>query len=106
MCVVESEELILEVAGRVSELAAGNDRVLLTERGTSFGYHNLVVDMRGIETMKRFGCPVVFDATHSVQLPGAASALSDAHSMIPLSELRGVLEGVLVIAQAVRAAGG
>ena len=121
--------------------AAGNDRVLLTERGTSFGYHNLVVDMRSIKTMKSFGCPVVFDATHSVQLPGAASgvsggepefvpvlaraacaagcdalflethpspqsALSDAHSMIPLSELRPILEGVLAVARAVRAAGG
>lgn len=55
---------------------AGNDRVLLTERGTSFGYHNLVVDMRSIEIMKRTGFPVIFDVTHSVQLPGAASGTS------------------------------
>ncbi|MBI2118060.1 MAG: 3-deoxy-8-phosphooctulonate synthase [Elusimicrobia bacterium] len=48
----------------------GNHKILLTERGTSFGYNNLVVDMRGLEIMKRFGYPVVFDATHSVQLPG------------------------------------
>ncbi len=106
--------------------AVGNGRVLLTERGVSFGYHNLVVDMRGIEIMRGFGYPVVFDATHSVQLPAAASgasggqpqfvpvlaraacaagcdalfiethpapgsALSDAHSMIPLSQLSGLL---------------
>ena len=49
---------------------SGNDKVMLTERGTSFGYHNLVVDMRGLATMRGFGVPVVFDATHSVQLPG------------------------------------
>jgi len=48
----------------------GNHKILLTERGTSFGYNNLVVDMRGLEIMKRSGYPVVFDATHSVQLPG------------------------------------
>ena len=51
--------------------AAGNSSILLTERGTTFGYHNLVVDMRGLLQMRAFGCPVVFDATHSVQLPGA-----------------------------------
>ncbi len=50
--------------------SAGNDAVLLTERGTSFGYHNLVVDMRGLSDMRALGFPVVFDATHSVQLPG------------------------------------
>ncbi|HEX5400583.1 MAG TPA: 3-deoxy-8-phosphooctulonate synthase [Verrucomicrobiae bacterium] len=50
--------------------AAGADKILLTERGTSFGYNNLVADMRSIPIMKSLGCPVVFDATHSVQLPG------------------------------------
>ena len=50
---------------------AGNDKILLTDRGTSFGYNNLVVDFRGIPIMQNFGYPVVFDATHSVQLPGA-----------------------------------
>ena len=50
--------------------SAGNAAVLLTERGTSFGYHNLVVDMRGLADMRGLGFPVVFDATHSVQLPG------------------------------------
>ncbi|MGE5245037.1 MAG: 3-deoxy-8-phosphooctulonate synthase [Betaproteobacteria bacterium] len=49
---------------------AGNDRVIVTERGTSFGYHNLVVDMRAFPIMRAFGVPVVFDVTHSLQLPG------------------------------------
>ncbi len=52
--------------------STGNHRIILTERGSSFGYHNLVVDMRGLQIMADTGYPVVFDATHSVQLPGAA----------------------------------
>jgi len=50
--------------------STGNANIILTERGSSFGYHNLVVDFRGIPQMKQLGYPVVFDATHSVQLPG------------------------------------
>ena len=50
--------------------SAGGKKFLLTERGTTFGYHNLVADMRSIPIMRRFGFPVIFDATHSVQLPG------------------------------------
>lgn len=50
--------------------STGNTNILLTERGTTFGYNNLVVDMRGLEIMREFGWPVVFDATHSVQTPG------------------------------------
>jgi 2-dehydro-3-deoxyphosphooctonate aldolase (KDO 8-P synthase) len=50
--------------------STGNNNVLLTERGTSFGYHDLVVDMRGLEIMRELGWPVIFDATHSVQTPG------------------------------------
>jgi 2-dehydro-3-deoxyphosphooctonate aldolase (KDO 8-P synthase) len=50
----------------------GNESILLTERGTTFGYNNLVVDMRGLADMRELGYPVVFDATHSVQLPGGA----------------------------------
>jgi 2-dehydro-3-deoxyphosphooctonate aldolase (KDO 8-P synthase) len=56
--------------------STGNCKILLTERGTSFGYHNLVVDMRGLQIMRDLGWPVVFDATHSVQLPGAAGSAS------------------------------
>jgi 2-dehydro-3-deoxyphosphooctonate aldolase (KDO 8-P synthase) len=48
----------------------GGTRLILTERGTTFGYHNLVADLRSIPIMQRTGCPVLFDATHSVQLPG------------------------------------
>jgi len=56
--------------------STGNSQVLLTERGSSFGYNNLVVDMRGLKIMRDAGWPVVFDATHSVQLPGAAGGAS------------------------------
>ncbi len=51
---------------------SGSERVLVTERGTSFGYHGLVVDFTGLVTMRRFGAPVIFDATHSVQRPSGA----------------------------------
>jgi 2-dehydro-3-deoxyphosphooctonate aldolase (KDO 8-P synthase) len=54
----------------------GNRQVLLTERGSSFGYNNLVVDMRGLQIMRESGWPVIFDATHSVQLPGGAGSAS------------------------------
>ena len=50
--------------------AAGGDKILVTERGTTFGYNNLVADMRSIPILSKFGFPVIFDATHSVQLPG------------------------------------
>ena len=56
--------------------STGNERIVLTERGSSFGYQNLVVDMRGLVQMRETGYPVVFDATHSVQLPGAAGTAS------------------------------
>lgn len=56
--------------------STGNQRILLTERGSSFGYNNLVVDMRGLCIMAETGYPVIFDATHSVQLPGAAGTVS------------------------------
>jgi 2-dehydro-3-deoxyphosphooctonate aldolase (KDO 8-P synthase) len=56
--------------------STGNDKILLTERGCSFGYNNLVVDMRSLVIMRGMGYPVIFDATHSVQLPGAAGPVS------------------------------
>ncbi len=56
--------------------AAGNERLMITERGASFGYNNLVVDMRALPIMRSFGYPVIFDATHSVQLPGGAGGAS------------------------------
>jgi 2-dehydro-3-deoxyphosphooctonate aldolase (KDO 8-P synthase) len=57
-----------QVIGKAKE--AGGRKLLVTERGTTFGYNNLVADMRSIPILGRFGCPVIFDATHSVQLPG------------------------------------
>lgn len=66
----------------------GNDKILLTERGTTFGYHNLVVDMRGLVMMNQIGYPVVFDATHSVQLPGGDVSESGGQPefILPLSK--------------------
>ncbi|MGB2131777.1 MAG: 3-deoxy-8-phosphooctulonate synthase [Marinobacterium sp.] len=56
---------------------AGNDNLILCERGTSFGYNNLVVDMLGFNTMKEFGYPVMFDATHALQMPGGRADSAD-----------------------------
>jgi 2-dehydro-3-deoxyphosphooctonate aldolase (KDO 8-P synthase) len=121
------------VVAKVEE--SGNRRILLTERGTTFGYNNLVVDMRALPIMRRLGYPVVFDATHSVQLPGgggtkssgqrefveplacAAAAAgcdgffmevhpdpdhapSDGPNMVPLHDLKKLLERLLRICQA------
>jgi 2-dehydro-3-deoxyphosphooctonate aldolase (KDO 8-P synthase) len=60
--------------------AAGSHKIMITERGTSFGYNNLVVDMRAFPMMREFGYPVVFDVTHSVQLPGGLGDASDGQS--------------------------
>lgn len=66
-----------DVANVVDKIAsAGNRQILLTERGAMFGYNNLVVDFRAIAIMQQTGCPVIFDATHSVQLPGGAGKSS------------------------------
>lgn len=66
-----------DIAHAAEKVAStGNRQIVLTERGTTFGYQNLVVDMRGLKIMRDLGYPVVFDATHSVQLPGASGAAS------------------------------
>jgi 2-dehydro-3-deoxyphosphooctonate aldolase (KDO 8-P synthase) len=67
--------------------ATGNRKIMLTERGTTFGYHNLVVDFRALPIMADSGWPVIFDATHSVQLPGAQSGVSggDRRFLLPLA---------------------
>ena len=118
--------------------STGNDRILLTERGTSFGYCDLVVDFRGLAQMRQLGYPVVFDATHSVQQPGALDgrsggqrqyvpalaraavavgvdalfmeihedpdrAVSDGPNMVPMGDLRRVLESTLALHDAARA---
>jgi 2-dehydro-3-deoxyphosphooctonate aldolase (KDO 8-P synthase) len=74
---------------------AGNARVIVTERGTSFGYHNLVVDMRAFPIMREFGAPVVFDVTHSLQLPGGGDGVTSglAQYITPLASA-GVATGV------------
>jgi 2-dehydro-3-deoxyphosphooctonate aldolase (KDO 8-P synthase) len=75
--------------------AAGNDRVLVTERGVSFGYHNLVVDMRTFPQLHALGVPVVFDVTHSLQLPGGGDGVTagQAEFIEPLAAA-GVAAGV------------
>jgi 2-dehydro-3-deoxyphosphooctonate aldolase (KDO 8-P synthase) len=74
---------------------AGNLRVVVTERGTSFGYHNLVVDMRALPMMRSLGVPVVFDVTHSLQLPGGGDGVTagQAEYIEPLASA-GVAAGV------------
>ncbi|MBR6057277.1 MAG: 3-deoxy-8-phosphooctulonate synthase [Victivallales bacterium] len=63
-----------QIVGKITSM--GNERIMLTERGASFGYHRLVVDMPGLVIMKNLGKPVIFDATHSVQLPGGQGTSS------------------------------
>lgn len=126
----------LEMGNAVKKVEeCGNRRIVLTERGSSFGYNNLVVDMRAFPVLRSFGYPVVFDATHSVQLPGGGGtqsggqrefveplacaaagagvdgffmevhpdpdhALSDGPNMVPLHQLKSLLERVLRICDA------
>jgi len=75
--------------------SVGNEKILLTERGTSFGYNNLVVDFRGLQVMRRLGWPVIFDATHSVQLPGGAGGCSGGQrEFVPMMARAAVAAGV------------
>jgi 2-dehydro-3-deoxyphosphooctonate aldolase (KDO 8-P synthase) len=75
--------------------AAGNDKIIITERGVSFGYNNLVADMRALPIMRGLGYPVMFDATHSVQLPGAGgSASSGDRKFVPHLTRAAVAAGV------------
>ena len=75
--------------------ATGNDRIMLTERGSTFGYNNLVVDMRSLAIMRELGVPVVFDATHAVQLPGGqGSASGGERQFVPLLARAAVAAGV------------
>jgi len=84
---------IIHAARKVID--AGNPRVLVTERGTTFGYHNLVVDMRAFPIIRRAGLPVVFDVTHSLQLPGGGDGVTtgQAEFIEPLAAA-GVAAGV------------
>jgi len=75
--------------------ASGADNIMVCERGASFGYHNLVSDMRSIAILRETGCPVVFDATHSVQLPGGAGTASGGErEFVPVLARAAVAAGV------------
>jgi 2-dehydro-3-deoxyphosphooctonate aldolase (KDO 8-P synthase) len=75
--------------------AGGSDRVMVCERGVSFGYNNLVSDMRSLAIMRETGCPVVFDATHSVQLPGGQGTSSGGQrEFVPVLARAAVATGV------------
>ena len=74
---------------------SGNENLMLTERGFSFGYNNLVVDMRSFPIMRSFDYPVIFDATHSVQLPGGAGTKSSGNrEFVPNLARAAVASGV------------
>jgi 2-dehydro-3-deoxyphosphooctonate aldolase (KDO 8-P synthase) len=80
---------------RKAKAASGADNVMVCERGASFGYHNLVSDMRSLAIMRETGCPVVFDATHSVQLPGGRGASSGGRrEFVPVLARAAVAAGV------------
>lgn len=75
--------------------ATGNHQIMVCERGVSFGYHHLVSDMRGLMIMRNTGCPVVFDATHSVQLPGGQGSSSGGQrEFVPLLSRAAMASGI------------
>src|SRR5690606_25592307 len=75
--------------------STGNDQIMVCERGASFGYNNLVSDMRSLSVMRDTGCPVVFDATHSVQLPGGQGTSSGGQrEFVPVLARAAVAGGV------------
>jgi 2-dehydro-3-deoxyphosphooctonate aldolase (KDO 8-P synthase) len=75
--------------------ATGNNQIMVCERGVSFGYHHLVSDMRGLMIMRNTGCPVVFDATHSVQLPGGQGSSSGGQrEFVPLLSRAAIASGI------------
>ena len=76
-------------------IACGNENIMVCERGFSFGYNNLISDMRSLEVMKETGCPVIFDATHSVQMPGGLGQASGGQrEMVPVLARAAVAVGV------------
>jgi 2-dehydro-3-deoxyphosphooctonate aldolase (KDO 8-P synthase) len=78
-----------------AKAASGRDNILVCERGVSFGYNNLVSDMRALMVMRETGCPVVFDATHSVQLPGGQGTSSGGQrEFVPVLARAAVASGV------------
>ncbi len=94
--VKKGQFMAAEDMGHVVEkiLSTGNEQIILTERGTTFGYHDLVVDLRSIALMKKLGFPVVIDASHSVQRPGAAGQTSGGQpDFIPVLVRGGIAAG-------------
>ena len=99
----------IEKIEQVQPAAAREGKVWLTERGSSFGYGRLVVDMTSLVEMRRFGCPVVFDATHSVQQPSSQAGITGGNRMmvpyaanqVKLSDMRALLEQALRIDETV-----
>jgi 2-dehydro-3-deoxyphosphooctonate aldolase (KDO 8-P synthase) len=78
-----------------AKAASGTDNILVCERGASFGYHNLISDMRSLAIMRATGCPVVFDATHSVQLPGGKGTSSGGErEFVPVLARAAVASGI------------
>jgi 2-dehydro-3-deoxyphosphooctonate aldolase (KDO 8-P synthase) len=87
-------EDMLNVVAKARE-ASGRDNILVCERGASFGYHNLISDMRSLAIMRATGCPIVFDATHSVQLPGGQGTSSGGQrEFVPVLARAAVAAGV------------
>jgi 2-dehydro-3-deoxyphosphooctonate aldolase (KDO 8-P synthase) len=87
-------EDMVQVVGK-ARAASGRDNIMVCERGASFGYHNLVSDMRALAIMRSTGCPVVFDATHSVQLPGGRGTSSGGQrEFVPVLARAAVAAGV------------
>jgi len=84
-----------QVVAKAREAAGGVDRIMVCERGVSFGYNNLVSDMRGLAIMRESDCPVVFDATHSVQLPGGQGTSSGGQrEFVPVLARAAIASGV------------
>ena len=84
---------MLQVANKA--LSTGNQQVMVCERGASFGYNNLVSDMRSLSWMRQTGCPVVYDATHSVQMPGGLGTVSGGNrEMVPVLARAAIAAGV------------
>lgn len=91
----DMRQVVAKARAAAANAGINADNVILTERGTSFGYNNLVVDMRGLAVMAETGCPVVFDATHAVQQPGALGDRSGGERQyVPLLARAAVAAGV------------
>lgn len=73
-----SPENVSQIIGKIA--SSGNEKIMITERGSSFGYRHLINDMKSLPLMRRFGCPVIYDATHSTQLPGGEGEASGGES--------------------------